>query len=142
MPIINGSLIDELKISTDATVGNYVELKGDVTGNVRLNRGRRSQDVPSGADAHLGRTRIKGQPSLTIPFRTNSDVTGSWGVLGLGVDTPRAFTMKVGDTRLTGIAMVDDDEDTYDTATALGQFSVTLRPATGQASWVSARDAG
>lgn len=137
MAIIDGQEVT-FEVSTDEDPTNYVDLTADLLGPIRLNRGRRSVDRESGADSHVGRTAIKGQPSLTARFRTNSNAGGSWTVLANGGQL-RAFRYTLADTRMTGVAVFDDDDDTFDNATALGDFSVTLRPATGQAAWATSQ---
>ena len=135
MPVIDSELIDSLKISSDATTNNLQELKADAQGNIRLQRGRSSIVRTTGANATEARARIKAQSFITIPFRSNTDTTRSMGVAFFGADTPRAFEVKIGQLKVSGVALIDDDEQTYDTTNAQAGFTVTLRPSVDHEAW-------
>ena len=137
MPIFDGEEIT-IEISSDENPANYVDLSAFLVAPARLNRGRRTQDRASGSDGHLGRSRIKGQKSATFPFRSSSDAGGPWTVLATGGQV-RAFRYTVSDTRMTGIGIFEDGEDTFDPSTGLQQYEVTFYEATGQPSWVTSK---
>ena len=138
MPSVSGSRITELQISTDAAVGNYQELATDIVDTVNYNNGRVLEDRTRGGDAVRRYDDLKPNPSIQFTFDVNSDVDASWGVLMLDASGERAFTMRVGEARITGSGKIEGPTMTYNSQTGVAQEQLTIRPV-GRA-WVNTRD--
>ena len=140
MPSASGSAIDELKVSSDATAGNYEELRTDVVATVTYNDGNVLEDRTRGGDAVHRYDPVKKNPFCRFDFDVNTDPTAAWGILGLNPGGDKAWTMKIGEARHTGIMIIEGPEETYNSETGVYNMSVTFRPR-GSA-WVNTRDTG
>lgn len=140
MADISSALIEEFKVSTDETTANYVELADYTIGTFRLNRGRQTTVRTGGRDRTVRNFPVKPNPSMSQGFRPDTSATGAWGVLS-GGNPRRAFTVKVGTLRVTGIAVLEDQDLDYETATAVGNFPMNFTSGGGDG-WVFAHDGG
>ena len=138
MPSVSGQAIDELKISTDAQVGNLVELKTDIVGTFTHNKGNNLEDRTRGGDEYHRYDPVKKNPFCRVEFDVNTDVAASWGVIGLDSDGERAFTYKIGAVRETGVMIIEGPEETYNSENGVYQTVITFRPR-GKA-WVTTRE--
>lgn len=135
MPAIDRSEITNCQLGTDATAGTLQELKNDVIGAIRYNRGRVAVRRTTGRNANKAYVRGKADSSITIPFRANDDATGSLGVAYMGTDDAVSFNLVWAKFKVSGVALIVDDDGSYETEDALVGFSVMLRESVDHDPW-------
>lgn len=133
MPVIDGSLATVM-ISSDATEGNAVDVSADVQGPIRINRGRRSDVRTAASHGSAAYRKVKADPSVQIPFQSNTDTTGSLGLAVFG-PTEVWYSVQVGRFKVSGVAVVNDEERTNETTTARDSFSITMRQSADHDEW-------
>ena len=147
MPTLSGHQIHHLRISTDDTVDNYVELNTDVVDRVSWNRGRRSFEQHRGRDAESGAVRVVGRPTMQIIFAPDAAADKSIAVVLMGDEDPRAIDFQVKDSdlasatsglRISGIALINDDGGETETR-GVSRFTTTTVPAQGYPKWAFGR---
>lgn len=145
MPL-SGVPLKSFEISTDATVGNYEELKAEIVQAMRYNPGRRTSRMPRGGQAVY--VQAASDPSFTLTYEPDAANNGSIDVIMLAAaGQAHAFKAQLADSsaaandgyQVTGVCLFEDGETTFDQDAQTVVSVVILRPALGYPVWRNAK---